>query len=85
MSLAAIERKIIALEGEMLAAVTREDFEKAARLRDEINALKGGAAVRKPPPGEMGLGTQVPVVEPPKGWRRPKKPDLMTNVKGRKR
>ena len=85
MSLAAIERKIIALEGEMLAAVTREDFEKAARLRDEIEALKGGA-VRQPPPGEMGLGTQVPVVEPPKGWKRPKKPDLMTNVaKSRKR
>ena len=85
MSLAAIERKIIALEGEMLAAVTREDFETAARLRDEIAALRGGGEVRKPPPGEMGLGTQVPVVEPPKGWKRPKKPDLMTNVKSRKR
>ena len=85
MSLAAIERKIIALEGEMLAAVTREDFERAARLRDEIAALKGGAVVRQPPPGEMGLGTQVPVVKPPKGWKRPKKPDLMTNVKPRKR
>ncbi len=85
MSLAAIERKIIALEGEMLAAVTREDFEAAARLRDQIVALKAGE-VRKPPPGEMGLGTQVPVVEPPKGWKRPKKPDLMTNVaKSRKR
>ena len=69
----------------MLAAVTREDFETAARLRDEIAALKGGAAVRKPPPGEMGLGTQVPVVKPPKGWKPPKKPDLMANVKGRKR
>jgi hypothetical protein len=33
----------------------------------------------------MGLGTNVPVVEPPKNWKRPKKPDLMTNVKGRKR
>ena len=85
MSLAAIERKIIALEGEMLAAVTREDFETAARLRDEIVRLKGGSAVRKPPPGEMGLGTQVPVVEPPKGWKRPNKPNLMTTVKGRKR
>ncbi len=85
MSLAAIERKIIALEGEMLAAVTREDFETAARLRDQIAALKGGASVRKPPPGEMGLGTQVPVVAPPKGWTKPSKPDLMTNVKPRKR
>ena len=85
MSLAAIERKIIALEGEMLAAVTREDFETAARLRDEIAALKGEVGVRKPPPGGMGLGTQVPVVKPPKGWKPPKKPDLMTNVKPRKR
>jgi hypothetical protein len=33
----------------------------------------------------MGLGTNVPVVEPPKGWTRPKKPNLMTNTKGRKR
>ena len=85
MSLAAIERKIIALEGEMLAAVTREDFETAARLRDEIAALKGESGVRKPPPGEMGLGTQVPVVKPPKGWKPPRKPDLITNVKSRKR
>jgi hypothetical protein len=33
----------------------------------------------------MGLGTQVPVVKPPKGWKPPRKPDLMTNVKPRKR
>ena len=93
MSLAAIERKIIALEGEMLAAVTREDFEAAARLRDQISELHGQKSarlenpqVRQPPPGQMGLGTNVPVVEPPKDWKRPKKPDLMTKVvKGRKR
>lgn len=85
MSLAAIDRKIVALEAEMQAAVAREDFETAARLRDEIGALRGGSQVRKPPPGEMGLGTGVPVVEPPKGWKPPKKPDLMTNVKRRKR
>ncbi len=85
MSLAAIQRKVLELEAQMRVAVEREDFESAARLRDEIAALKGGGAVRKPPPGEMGLGTQVPVVEPPKGWKRPKKPDLMTNVKGKKR
>jgi hypothetical protein len=85
MSLAAFERKIIQLEAEMAAAVEREDFEAAARIRDQIASLKGGGAVRKPPPGEMGLGTQVPVVAPPKGWKRPNKPDLMTNVKGKKR
>jgi hypothetical protein len=85
MSLAAFERKIVQLEAEMAAAVTREDYETAARLRDEIVSLKGGGMVRKPPPGEMGLGTNVPVVAPPKGWTKPKKPNLMTNVKGRKR
>ena len=92
MSMAAIERKIIALEGEMLAAVGREDFEHAARLRDQIAQLRGQKApllenpeVRQPPPGQMGLGTNVPVVEPPKGWRRPKKPDLMTNTSPRRR
>lgn len=85
MSLAAFERKIVQLEAEMAAAVAREDYEAAARLRDEIVSLKGGGMVRKPPPGEMGLGTNVPVVAPPKGWTKPKKPNLMTNVKGRKR
>ena len=44
MSMAAIERKIIGLEGEMLAAVTREDFEQAARLRDQIAQLRGQQA-----------------------------------------
>lgn len=85
MSLAAFERKIIQLEAEMAAAVGHEDYEAAARLRDEIASLKGGGMVRKPPPGEMGLGTNVPVVAPPKGWTKPKKPNLMTNVRGRKR
>lgn len=85
MSLAAFERKIVQLEAEMAAAVAREDYEATARLRDEIASLKGGGMVRKPPPGEMGLGTNVPVVAPPKGWTKPKKPNLMTNVKGRKR
>lgn len=70
----------------MLAAAEAEDFELAARLRNDIAALRGeqgGApSVRKPPPGEMGLGTHIPVVAPPKGWTRPKKPDPMT--RGRK-
>ena len=89
MSLAAIERKIAALTAEMQKAAAAEDFETAARLRNEIAALKGeGEAgsplVRKPPPGEMGLGTHVPVAAPPKQWRRPRKPDPMTkNVKPR--
>ena len=84
MSLAAMERKRTALLALMQEAVDREDFEAAAQLRDEIRALDAGT-VRKPPPGEMGLGTNVPVVEPPKGWTPPKKPDLKTNVSRRRR
>ncbi len=89
MSLASINRKIEALTAEMLKAAEAEDFETAARLRNEIAALKGEAEgsplVRQPPPGEMGLGTHIPVAARPRNWRRPKKPDPMTrNVKPRK-
>ena len=86
MSMNAIERKIAALAREMAAAAADEDFELASRLRDEIAVLRGQApafeggavSVRQPPPGQMGLGTHVPVAAPPKGWVRPKKPDPMT-------
>ena len=85
MSLAAIERKIAELTAEMTRAAAAEDFERAAALRNEIEALKGGGLVRQPPPGEMGLGTHVPVAAPPKGWKPPKKPDPMTlNVRTRR-
>jgi hypothetical protein len=67
----------------MLKAAAAEDFETAARLRNEIEQLKG-PIVRKPPPGQMGLGTNIPVAAPPQGWRRPRKPDPMTtNIKPR--
>ena len=86
MSLSAIERKIGELEKQMSAAATEANFERAAALRDEIAVLKGQAPgsqggeveVRQPPPGQMGLGTHIPVAAPPKGWKRPKKPDPMT-------
>jgi len=85
MSLAAINRKILGLMTEMAKAAEAEDFERAAALRNEIEALKGGGLIRKPPPGEMGLGTNIPVAAPPKDWKRPKKPDPMTaNVKPRR-
>ena len=89
MSLASINRKIEALTAQMLKAAETEDFETAARLRNEIAALKGeeegSPLVRQPPPGEMGLGTHIPVAARPKNWRRPRKPDPMTrNVKPRK-
>ena len=77
MSSQSIQRKIEALTARMLKAAEAEDFELAARLRNEIDDLKG-PRVRKPPPGQMGLGTNIPVAAPPKGWTRPAKPDPMT-------
>lgn len=92
MSLINNDRRIAALEVQMTEAVAREDYEMAARYRDEILTLRGlkldtpaSPTVGQPPPGAMGLGTNVPVVEPPKGWTRPRKPDLKTNVSRRKR
>ncbi len=83
MSLIGIEKKIEALQRQMQEAADREDFEAAARLRNDLAELRGQTA-RQPSPGQMGLGTHIPVAEPPKGWRRPRKPDpLTTNVKPR--
>ncbi len=76
--------RLVALEKDMEAAAADFDFEKAARLRDEIARLKGESddIVGQPPPGQMGLGSDVPVRQPPKGWVKPKKPDFLTK-KGR--
>ena len=78
MSSQSIERKIADLTRRMHEAATAEDFELAARLRNDIEDLKG-PTVRRPPPGQMGLGTHVPVTAPPKGWKRPSKPDPLTS------
>jgi hypothetical protein len=78
---------IEALERRMAEAVAAEDFEAAARLRDRITALKqtGESLFRRQVPGRMGLGTDQQVMAPPKDWKRPKKPDLLTsNVKPRR-
>jgi hypothetical protein len=94
MSSRSIQERLVALDKQMQAAAEAMDFELATRLRNEIARIKGEApvapgdadtvTVSQPPPGAMGLGTQVPVREPPKGWVKPKKPDAMTkNVKGR--
>ncbi len=94
MSSRSINEKLVALGKEMAAAADAMDFEEATLLRNEIARIKGEApvgpgdadtvTVSQPPPGAMGLGTQVPVRQPPKGWVKPKKPDLMTkNVKPR--
>jgi hypothetical protein len=82
------EDDIEALERRMAEAVAAEDFEVAARLRDRIEVLKqtsGESLFRRQVPGRMGLGTDQQVMAPPKGWKPPKKPDLLTsNVKGRR-
>jgi hypothetical protein len=94
MSSRSINEKLVALGKQMEAAADAMDFEEATRLRNEIARIKGERPVQEgdpdtvtvgqPPPGAMGLGTQVPVRQPPKGWVKPKKPDLMTkNVKPR--
>jgi hypothetical protein len=94
MSSRSVNEKLLALARQMQAAAEAMDFEAAARLRNEIARLKGevpvvpgdpdAVTVGQPPPGAMGLGTQVPVRQPPKGWVKPKKPDAMTkNVKPR--
>jgi hypothetical protein len=85
MSLSALERKVAALDRQMRAAAAAEDFELAASLLAEIRSLRGEAGARQPPPGEMGLGTHIPVPERPSGWTPPKKPDPLTaNVKARR-
>lgn len=76
------ENDLAGLERRMAEAVAAEDFEAAARLRDRIAALKaegGEPLFRRQTPGRMGLGTDQQVLAPPKGWRRPKKPDPMTS------
>ena len=73
------------LHARMARAVEAQDFELAARLRDEI-ASAGGVQIAPPPskirrqvPGAMGLGTDQQVYTPPPGWKRPPKPDLKTS------
>lgn len=93
-------QRLVALEKQMDEAAAAFDFERAAALRDEIARLKGEDAdatvilddegnpvkvsVGQAPPGQIGLGSNAPLRQPPKGWVKPKKPDLMTkNVKPR--
>jgi len=83
---------IEALRHQMEAAAAAMDFETASRLRDRINLLRGGAdgttasaadtaGLTRQQPGAMGLGTSRQRVEPPPGWKPPKKPDPMVTRK----
>lgn len=76
------EIDVTALERRLSEAVAAEDFELAARLRDELAAAGGPlppSKLRRQVPGAMGLGTSEQAFRPPPGWVKPKKPDLMTS------
>jgi hypothetical protein len=80
----AADDDIVELRRRMDAAVEAEDYELAAGLRDRIAALDASMFKRQVP-GRMGLGTSEQVFKPPKGWKPPKKPNLMTsNTKPRR-
>ncbi len=52
---------------------------------DESHIDPKASKLRRQEPGKMGLGTSEQEFRPPKGWKPPKKPDLMTsNIKGRR-
>ena len=80
----------------MEAAAAALDFEEAARLRNQLSLLRGGASLagldtidtsglERQAPGRMGLGTSQQRVDPPPGWRPPPKPDPMTKGRPRRR
>jgi hypothetical protein len=72
------------LEAEMHAAAAAGEFERAAKLRDELRALDfDPSEIHAQVPGAMGIGTQHPRPLPPAGWKRPKKPDPMTRGRNR--
>jgi len=87
------------LQQQMDDAVAALDFEKAARCRDRISAMRGGATaaeaeaarfegLTRQAPGAMGLGTSQQRMVPPAGWHPPPKPDPMTarrSTRGRAR
>jgi len=66
---------IAELQAQMAEAVAREDYETAARLRDEIATL---TPFRKPTLDEMGIA-DAQAYRPPKGWKPPRRPDPMTS------
>lgn len=72
------------LEAQMHAAAAAGDFERAARLRDDLRALDADPSeIHAQVPGAMGIGTQHPRPLPPPGWKRPRKPDPMTRGRNR--
>lgn len=84
--------EVLALQARMADAIAAEDYELAARIRDELVALGGpealigpGSKLRREQPGKMGLGTDQQSYAPPKGWVAPKRPSPSTaNHRGRR-
>jgi hypothetical protein len=85
-----------ALRLRMEAAAQAMDFEEAARLRDQLSLLRGGAilgevervdtsGLTRQQPGRMGLGTSQQRMTPPADWTPPPKPDPLTAGRSRKR
>ncbi|MGC1301539.1 MAG: UvrB/UvrC motif-containing protein [Caulobacteraceae bacterium] len=70
------------LEAQMAAAVEAQDYERAARLRDELARLPKDLApeskIRRQVPGKMGLGSDQQVYAPPKDWVAPTRPAPLT-------
>jgi hypothetical protein len=73
------------LESDMAQAIADEDYERAAKLRDEIAAAGLGSRIHRQVPGKMGLGTDQQVYKPPPGWTPPRKPDPLTAHRKRRR
>jgi hypothetical protein len=84
------------LRERMDAAAEALDFEEAKRLRDRISLMRGGATaaeaeqadlsgLMRQRPGAMGLGTSQQRVQPPAGWKPPRKPDPLTRGRGSRR
>lgn len=85
-----MEETLDTLQHKMEEAARALDFEEAKRCRDRISLMRGGASaveaaqadfagLERQRPGEMGLGTGQPHIEPPPGWKPPRKPDPMTS------
>jgi len=92
------EKRLQALHTAMHTASAQADFEKAAKLRDQISLLHrlpvdgpGPEADFNPSglvrqrPGPVGLGTSRQDVKPPSRWKPPKRPEPMTKGRGRGR
>lgn len=86
---------IVSLTAQMDEAARNLDFETARRLRDQIMLIRGGATaaeaentdtgeLKRQKPGAMGLGTSQARMTSPEGWKKPKRPDLMTTGHSRR-